>query len=135
MYQSGFAYDYITAKMKDPSGPDPQRLGAMGFGAVVAGLLIFARHRFSVVAASPHRSHLPARVGDRRPIRPLLPHLGSPKWVLIKVGGQSLYERGKPFFIGLVVGHLAGYVLYIIAAIILYPGEAGLHIPPKSRYF
>ncbi len=134
VYQSGFAYDYITAKMKDPSGPDPQRLGAMGFGAVVAGLLIFARHRFPWWPLHPIGLTCPLVSGTVAQFGPFFLTWVT-KVVLIKVGGQSLYERGKPFFIGLVVGHLAGYVLYIIAAIILYPGEAGLHIPPKSRYF
>ena len=106
----------------------------MGFGAVVAGFLIFARHRFPWWPLHPIGFTCPLVSGTVAQFGPFF-LTWLVKVILIKIGGQSLYERGKPFFIGLVVGHLAGYVLYIIAALIFYPGEAGLHIPPKSRYF
>ncbi len=134
VYQGGFAYDYITAKIRDPSGPDPQRLGFMGFGAAVTGLLIFARHRFPWWPLHPIGLTCPLAAG-------MVAHLGPffltwlTKVILIKIGGQSLYERGKPFFIGLVVGHLAGAALYIIASLILYPGVGYTAYPSwRLRY-
>ncbi len=131
VYQSGFPYDYITAKMRNPHGPDPQRLGFMGLGATLTGFLIFARHRFSWWPLHP--------IGLTCPLVPgMVGHLGSffltwlAKVIIIKIGGQSLYERGKPFFIGLVVGHIAGALLYVLANLILYPGEGYLSPP---RYY
>ena len=133
VYQGGFGYDYITAKMKNPHGPDPQRLGFMGIGAAVTGFLIFARYRFPWWPLHPIGLTCPVVDGNKCNSGAFfLAWLA--KVVLIRIGGQSLYERGKPFFIGLVVGHLAGYALYVIASLILSPGEGGL-IPGHSRYY
>ena len=129
VYQGGFAYDYVTKKMNDPRGADPQRLGFMGLGAAMTSFLIFARYRFPWWPLRP--------IGLTCPLVPgTVGHFGAffltwlVKVILIKIGGQSLYERGKPFFIGLVVGHLSGAVLYIIASIALFPGE-GYIAPPR----
>ncbi len=131
VYQGGFAFDYITANIRGPRGPDLPRLSFMGLGATLTGLLIFARHRFSWWPLHP--------IGLTCPLVPgMVGHLGSffltwlAKVILIKIGGQSLYERGKPFFIGLVVGHIAGALLYVIANLVLYPGEGYLSPP---RYY
>ena len=129
VYQGGFAFDYITAKIRDPSGPDPMRLGFMGFGAALTGFLIFARHRFAWWPLHPIGLTCPlvdGMVGQFGPF--FLTWLA--KVIIIQVGGQSLYERGKPFFIGLVIGHIAGALLYVIANLVLYPGE-GYMQPPR----
>ncbi len=128
VYQGGFAFDYITAKIRDPSGPDPLRLGFMGLGAAVTGLLIFVRHRFPWWPLHPIGLTCPLASGMGGHLGPFfLTWLA--KVILIKIGGQSLYERGKPFFIGLVAGQIAGAMLYIIASLILYPGEGSTTYP------
>ncbi len=126
----GVAFDYVTTKMRNPQGPDYGRLKFMGIGGTVMSFLIFMRHRFPWWPLHPIGLTCPFVVGTIR-------HFGSflltwlAKVIIIAIGGLPLYERGKPFFIGLVVGHLAGSVLYVIADVFFFPQTS----IPLVRYY
>ena len=96
-------YQSAAANLLKPSGPDPARRVAMGVGAVLTGILVFAR---SV--------HL------RFPLHPLGYAMAAAYshqiwggffvvWVLksliFKLGGVRMYKRLTPAFIGLALGH------------------------------
>ncbi len=120
--EQGIAFDYVTSKMRNPHGPDAQRLGFMGLGMGMTGLLIFIRHRFAWWPLHPIGLTCPVVMGT-------VGHFGAffftwlIKVILLKIGGHLLYERGKPFFIGLVVGHMAGSALYVLTDFIFFYGE------------
>ena len=44
------------------------------------------------------------------------------KWIIMRVGGLHLYQRGKPFFIGLIVGWGAGVAAGLIVDVIAFSG-------------
>ena len=124
------AFDYVANKMRNPHGPDFERLGFLGLGAVMMSFLIMMHHRFAWWPLHPIGFTSPVVVGT-------IGHFGSffltwlAKVVLIGVGGQSLYERGKPFFIGLVAGHITGTALYVLADVFFFPDTSH----PLVRYF
>ena len=119
----GSAFDFVAGKMRNPHGPDVERLGFMGFGAAVTAFLFFMRHRFAWWTLNPIGLTVPVAVGTKI-------HFGAfflawlIKIIIIRVGGQALYERGKPFFIGVVVGHLTGTLLYTVTEILFFPWVA-----------
>ena len=119
---NGVAFDYAAGKMRNPHGPDLQRLGFGGLGAVMMGALIFLRHRFAWWPLHPIGFTCPVVVGTKHIFGALFT-AWLVKTVIIRFGGLLLYERGKPFFIGLVVGHLAGTALYVIIDLIFFPGD------------
>ncbi len=45
------------------------------------------------------------------------------KLILLRLGGVTLYNRAKPLFIGLVVGHVLGMVVGLCVDWIWFPGE------------
>jgi hypothetical protein len=52
------------------------------------------------------------------------------KWLLLRVGGLTLYRAGIPFFIGLTLGHftLAGILWPLISLLIGPEASAGYHL-------
>ena len=49
------------------------------------------------------------------------------KSIMIRVGGLMLYNRGKPFFIGLTLGHFAAAGLSFIIDVIYFQGHGHRH--------
>ena len=117
---NGVSFDFVAAKMRDPHGPDAHRLGFMGFGAMMMSALIFLRHRFAWWPLHPIGLTCPVVMGTTHIFGSLFV-TWLLKTIIVRIGGLSLYEKGKPFFIGLVVGHVAGTTLYEIVDIIFFP--------------
>jgi hypothetical protein len=61
---------------------------------------------------------------------PLIPHQFSTflmawaiKATLLRVGGMASFQRGIPFFVGLVAGHAAGVALSSLVDCLFFPGS------------
>ena len=49
------------------------------------------------------------------------------KTILMRIGGLMLYDRAKPFFIGLALGHFAAAGLSFIVDVIWFQGYGHSH--------
>jgi hypothetical protein len=99
-------FEYVADKLNTPTGPDWNGWAHTATGALVMGLLMLARH------------HLPWW-----PLHPLgypiaITWLTNQIWLsiaiawliklsVIKYGGPQLYQRTRPFFLGLIAGQFA----------------------------
>jgi hypothetical protein len=45
------------------------------------------------------------------------------KFIILKSGGLKLYEKGKPFFVGMLVGYTLGVTLAFVVDILWFPGQ------------
>jgi len=103
---------------------DFAKIGAMGAGAFITGLLTFLRYTvmkwplhpvgyiLSVSRAADYWSSVLIAVAI--------------KWALLKWGGLRLYEKAKPAFVGLIVGALAIRAVWaVVATISAFHGAGG----------
>jgi len=79
----------------------------MGFGAAFTALITYVRYRFTWFPIHPIgftiSSSMPTREGAFGVFWVWLIKL-----VLLRIGGQRAYEKGVPFFVGIIVGHALG---------------------------
>ena len=45
------------------------------------------------------------------------------KLVILKIGGNRLYTRSRPFFLGMLVGYVVGVAISFVVDVIWFPGE------------
>jgi len=45
------------------------------------------------------------------------------KLIILRVGGMSLYNRIKPFFLGMIVGYAMGLLVVLFTDMIFFPGK------------
>ena len=45
------------------------------------------------------------------------------KLVVLKIGGNRLYTRSRPFFLGMLVGYVAGVAVSFVVDVVWFPGE------------
>lgn len=104
-------YDRATDSVRrEPVPPDPRRVGWLGAGVVLMGGLIFLRNR--VVGWFLHPvgfilapMGIPAgQTGDTVVFTAVL--AWAIKTLMLRLSGVESYERFKPLFAGLAVGHL-----------------------------
>ena len=108
-FQSGnqTIFNDMVDKLKHPRFPDRRRMEFFGGGAALCALLSFLRFRFhwwplhplglAVAGAAP---------GVFAEFSVFLAWLI--KFIILRAGGMRLYERGKPFFVGTLVGYVLG---------------------------
>jgi hypothetical protein len=123
-FQSGnqTIYNNMVDKLKHPQFTDWRRLRFFGGGAAFCAILSALRFRFhwwplhplgfAVAGAAP---------GVFAEFSIFLAWLI--KFLILKVGGLRLYERYKPFFVGMLVGYVLGVTLSFIVDIIWFPGQ------------
>ena len=45
------------------------------------------------------------------------------KWIIVRLGGIQLYQRARPFFLGLILGYFAGVAVSNVIDVIWFPGQ------------
>ncbi len=117
-------FDRATEGARTPFLTDPGRIGWLGLGMGIMGALIFLRNR--VVGWFLHP------VGFILSALGIKPGTNSNQFVftgfiawglktlVLRLGGVEAYERFKPFFGGLVVGHLLPNVLGLFMNVVSY---------------
>lgn len=110
-------YDTMVAKIKAAEPLNWGHFVFLGIGVLATVLLTYLRHRLTWWRLHPIGFSI-ASVGQVQWTVLSLFTAWALKVLLIRFGGLMLYNRAKPFFIGLVVGHFGGAgISFVIDAI------------------
>lgn len=111
--------------IKDPNQPpfyekNPEELAFFGLGGLLMAGLIYMRYRFvwwplHPVGMAISGSYLARRTSFTIFLAWLI------KFVLLKVGGATVYRQSRPLFIGLLVGYIMGVILSTGIDMIWFP--------------
>ena len=110
-------------RKKATFGPDFQRLGHMGIGAVLMSALTFMRYRFAWWPLHP--IGLPVGICSY-PVTIIVFSVflsWFSKWVIMRAGGIRLYRGAQPFFIGLILGYFTAIGISFVFDVIWFPGQ------------
>ncbi len=112
-------FDRSLSLIKNYTGTEWERFMFFGIGAGLMALLTYLRYRFPWWPLHP--IGLPAAgTGARNSVVSIVMIWGI-KSILLRVGGVSLYRRGIPFFIGIIVGHAIAVLLFHFVDQIWFP--------------
>ena len=110
-----------VAKMRNPFQTDWEKMGFLGLGAGTMALLTFVSYRFSWCPIHPvGLAVFGTDVVWHSALAVFLAWVA--KLVVLRVGGASLYQRSRPFFLGLLVGYAAGVTLSFVVDVTWFPG-------------
>lgn len=101
---------------------DWNRISFFGGGGVFTALLIFVRYQFPGFPLHPIGFVFPATVVSRRLVTSVF-LIWLVKTIILKLGGLERYRMATPFFLGLLVGFMAGIALNVIVDIIWFNGQ------------
>jgi len=111
-----------VAKMTNPFRTDWEKLGFFGLGASLMALLTFAKYRFVWWPIHPvGLTVLGTDVVWHCALAILI--AWATKVIVLRIGGASLYNRSRPFFLGILVGYAAGVALSFFVDVIWFPGD------------
>ena len=123
-FQSGnqTIFNNMVDKLKHPKFPDWPRMEFFGLGAAACAFVSFMRFRFYWWPLHP----LGLAVAGAAPgvfceFSVFLAWLI--KFIILKTGGLRLYEKAKPFFVGMLVGYTLGVTLAFLVDILCFPGQ------------
>jgi hypothetical protein len=110
--------------MTNPWPLDDHRLSIMAAGGAAMTILTVMRYKIPWFRLNPVGLALP-----------LIPHQFSTfviAWVIkstmLRIGGMHTFQRGIPFFVGLIAGYASGIALSSVLDIIFFPGSGhGVH--------
>ncbi len=101
---------------------DWNRIAFFGAGSLFTALLIFIRYQFPSFPLHPIGFVFPATVVSRRLVTSIFA-IWLVKTVLLKLGGLERYRMATPFFLGLLVGFMAGIALNVAVDIVWFNGQ------------
>ncbi len=119
--------------IKDPDKPpfyekNPEEAVFLGIGGLLMAGLIYMRYRYvwwplHPVGLAISGSYLARRTSFTTFLAWLI------KFVMMKVGGPTVYRKSRPLFIGLLVGYILGVALSTGIDMIWFPerGHGGVH--------
>lgn len=119
-------FDTIVTKIKAGQGIQPWYYAFFVIGVLATTLLTYLRHRLPWWRLHPLGFSI-ASVGQVQWTMFTLFSAWLIKTIMIRVGGLMLYNRGKPFFIGLTLGHFAAAGLSFIVDVIWFTGHGHSH--------
>ncbi len=121
-HQMWEAYDHMVARIKDPWPREPALLLHFAGGASFVASLLFARYRFNWSGLHPVGFFTAMTFYHSvTTLSFLITWLI--KLIINKIGGMALYNRWKPFFVGLICGQVAGAILSFVVDAIFFMGE------------
>ena len=114
-------------KMKNPFSASWERIGFLGIGFVVMGILTVMRHAFAWWPLHPIGFAISCTYLVRRSVFSIFIAWAC-KTVILQVGGVGLYRRSKPFFLGLLTGYAMGVAASFAVDAIWFCGMGhGIH--------
>jgi hypothetical protein len=119
-------FDTIVAKIKEGQGVQPWYYVFFGIGVLATTLLTYLRHRFPWWRLHPLGFSV-ASVGQVQWTMFTLFIAWIIKTIMIRFGGLMLYNRGKPLFIGLTLGHFAAAGLSFFVDVFWFMGDGHSH--------
>ncbi|HUT33002.1 MAG TPA: DUF6785 family protein [Planctomycetota bacterium] len=120
---SSIGYDEVIRHMRNPHGPDTARLTWMGIGAGAMSVLTLLRYRFAWWPLHP--IGLPVAICSY-PINyfVLSFFLGwAAKTIVLRVGGGRAFDRGKFFFLGIILGFFTACGISFLIDFLWFPGQ------------
>jgi len=118
-------YDALVKTLKNDVTWESERYLFFPLGIAIYALVNLLRYRFSWWPLHPIGMIVPPTHAVHS-IFSLFIAWGV-KTALLRVGGVGLYRRCRPFFLGLIVGHLLGVVVSFLVDYIYFPGQ-GHHV-------
>jgi hypothetical protein len=115
-------YDTMVSKIQEGSTISPGRFIFLGLGVAATVGMTFLRHRFSWWRLHPIGFSVASVLQVQWSLLSLFVAWLS-KTVLIRYGGLILFDRAKPLFIGLVVGHFTGAGFSFVIDAIWFTGQ------------
>ena len=110
-----------VAKMRNPFTTDWEKMGFLGLGAGLMALFTFLSYR--LVWWPIHPVGLAVFGTDVVWHSALAVFIAwATKLIVLQLGGASLYNRSRPFFLGILVGYAAGVALSFAVDAIWFPG-------------
>jgi hypothetical protein len=122
-----YPWDNLVKKVKGPFSTKWGPLGFMFSGAVATAGLMALRYRFPAWPLHP----IGFAAGPVYPVNRMVFPLflaWAIKSTILRVGGVGAYRAGRPFFIGLILGHFVGAGISFIVDMIWFHGN-GHSIP------
>ncbi|MBT5830897.1 MAG: hypothetical protein HOH77_11990, partial [Candidatus Latescibacteria bacterium] len=117
-----FPWDNLVKKSNSPFGTAWKALSFIGMGALVTGILLFVRYRVPWWPLHP----IGFAAGPVYPVRNIIFGIflaWAIKTVILRVGGIQAYRAGRPFFIGLILGHFVGAGISFMIDMVWFPGQ------------
>ena len=117
-----FPWDNLVKKSKSPFDTSWKPLSFIGIGALVTGILMFVRYRVPWWPLHP----IGFAAGPVYPVRNIIFGIflaWAIKSIILRVGGIQAYRAGRPFFIGLILGHFVGAGISFVIDMIWFPGQ------------
>lgn len=115
-------YDTIVSKISAAEQINSGHFLFLGIGMLATVLLTYLRHRLPWWRLHPIGFSI-ASVGQVQWTVLSLFTAWAIKVLLIRFGGLMLYNRAKPFFVGLVVGHFSGAGISFVIDVIWFHGQ------------
>jgi hypothetical protein len=115
------AYDHMTSRIRAPYPQDWRIFAHFGGGAIFVGFLTFLRYRLGWDALNPI-GFCTATTFYHDAMWSGMFLTWLIKLIIQRLGGLDLYLKLKPFFIGLVAGHVAGGIVCLAVDWIWFPG-------------
>ena len=119
---------WLDSEAKDPAPPDWRLLLCFGAGAVTMAALTFMRYRFPWWPLHPIGYTVASTNIIRNFVLSIFIGWGC-KYLIVRFGGVTLYRKARPFFLGLIVGHVAAVIFSFLIDVAFFPG-AGHRIHP-----
>ncbi|MDP6037640.1 MAG: hypothetical protein QGG64_03750, partial [Candidatus Latescibacteria bacterium] len=122
-----FPWDNLVKKSKDPFSTQWLPVMYMAIGAVVTALFLILRYRVSWWPLHP----IGFAAGPVYPVSNVIFAIflaWAIKFIVLRIGGIGAYRAGRPFFIGLILGHFVGAGISFVIDMIWFPGQ-GHSIP------
>jgi hypothetical protein len=123
-YYARRSYQRVVFRMANPWPFDVHRLTIMTVGGAVMAILMGMRYKLPWFRLNPVGLAIP-----------LIPHQLSTfvvawviKTVMLRIGGMHTFQRGIPFFVGLIAGYASGVALSCGVDFFFFPGSGhGVH--------
>ena len=119
-------FDTIVGKMQAAEGVRPWYYIFFSIGVTATFLLTQLRHRFTWWRLHPIGFSV-ASVGQVQWTVLTLFVAWMIKTILIRIGGLMLYDRAKPFFIGLAIGHFTAAGVSFVVDVVWFEGYGHSH--------
>lgn len=117
-----YPWDNLVKKAKEPFGTQWKPISFMAIGAIVTGVLMIVRYRYPAWPLHP----VGFAAGPVIPANYLLLSFLVAwfiKQAILSLGGIRGYRAGKPFFVGLILGHFMGAGVSFLVDMIWFTGQ------------
>jgi hypothetical protein len=117
-------YNSIVGQIRFPSSVDWSAMVQFGIGAALMWLLTLVMYRVPGWPIHP----IGLTIGYTHPTAMIAFSIfiaWAAKGIILRMGGRPLYDRGKPFFLGLIIGYFTGLAIGVVVDWLYFGPGAG----------